>query len=522
MDFEHRRISPLRVLIVLAAVTAVVLISWDQAVAAYSRLTEPAITTWFAPYVDVTLTPTYQFQDPSVDPIPYSVLGFVVADRQNDCTPTWGTYFNLDGASRELDLDRRIERVRERGGDVIVSFGGVANDELAVACSSVRALRKAYGTVVNRYGVRTIDFDIEGAAEADTAANVRRAEAVRELQARANRLNKSLHVWLTLPVAPTGLTADGMSVVSAMLSAGVNVAGVNALIMDYGDSLNSGQSMAAANLSALHALYGQLKRAYRRAGIAVSGRRLWERIGATPMIGQNDSQNERFALTDAEALVSFARRVHLGRVSMWSANRDYQCSVNADTSVVSNVCSGVQQTPQAFTWELGRLSARMPDRVSVPAMSIADRAPSRDDPDTSPYAIWTAGKAYVAGDKVVWHGEVYQAKWWSLANVPDASVDHVWNTPWRDLGPVLPMDARWAKTLRSVRHWSPEQVYLTGDRVRFNGYIFAARWWTQGEAPALHPAPPAVSSWREVRKIVIPTPVASATAAPTPTPTPTS
>src|SRR5579875_2200218 len=169
----QRRLSPLRIAIALLALAAISCVTWDQAVAAYSRLTEPTITTWFAPYVDVTLAPTYQFQDPSVDPIPYSVLGFVVADNQNTCTPTWGSYFNLDGAGRELDLDRRIARVREQGGDVIISFGGVANQELAVACSSVSQLRNAYAEVVNRYGVRTIDFDIEGAAESNAAANQR-------------------------------------------------------------------------------------------------------------------------------------------------------------------------------------------------------------------------------------------------------------------------------------------------------------------------------------------------------------
>ena len=35
--------------------------------------------TWFAPYVDVTLTPTYQFQSTSADTARQSVLGFVVA-----------------------------------------------------------------------------------------------------------------------------------------------------------------------------------------------------------------------------------------------------------------------------------------------------------------------------------------------------------------------------------------------------------------------------------------------------------
>ena len=48
-------------------------------------------------------------------------------------------------------------------------------------------------------------------------------------------------------------------------------------------------------------------------------------MGATPMIGQNDVPGETFSLSDAHALVSFAHRMHLARVSMWSANRDTQC-----------------------------------------------------------------------------------------------------------------------------------------------------------------------------------------------------
>ena len=46
--------------------------------------------TWFAPYVDVTLTPTYQFQSASADAARQTVLGFVVAAPGAGCTPELG------------------------------------------------------------------------------------------------------------------------------------------------------------------------------------------------------------------------------------------------------------------------------------------------------------------------------------------------------------------------------------------------------------------------------------------------
>jgi chitinase len=497
MQHERRRVSPLRLLIVILALAGSCLLVWSQVSAAYYQLTQPAITTWFAPYVDTTLTPTLHFEDPLASPTPYSVLGFIVADSSSPCTPTWGTYFSLDGAGRELDLDRRITRLRARGGDVIISFGGVANNELAVSCSSQSQLLAAYRTVVDRYGVQTLDFDVEGAAEADAGANSRRATALRSLQVRAAHLHRQLKVWLTLPVIPQGLTREGVSVVESMLHAGVKLSGANALIMDYGGSLPAGESMRAAGNSALHGMFHQLQTAYRGIGARLTDRQIWGRIGATPMIGQNDSSGEYFSLSDANALVEFARSVHLGRVSMWSANRDYQCSRNADTTQVSNVCSGIQQDAQAFTWELGRLNGSMPAQVHAPDTSIADRAPSRDDPRTSPYPIWVPSHVYSEGEKVVWHGAVYEAKWWNQSAVPDQSVDHAWDTPWLDLGPVLTSDLRSAvgTGVTAPQPWSPDQVYVTGDRVVYHKHLFTARWWTQGETPQLHPARPEYSSW---------------------------
>ena len=58
------------------------------------------------------------------------------------------------------------------GGDVIVSFGGAANHELAEVITSATALQAAYQSMIDAYGLTHIDFDIEGAAVADRAVSI--------------------------------------------------------------------------------------------------------------------------------------------------------------------------------------------------------------------------------------------------------------------------------------------------------------------------------------------------------------
>ena len=185
----------MRLLILAAAITGLSFIGWTQGSEAYQRITAKPSSTWFAPYDDVTLTPEYHFEDPVVSPSLTQMLGFVVSDPKNPCAPTWGTYYDMDGAGRALDLDRRIVRLRERGGDAVISFGGAANTDLAVACTSQKALNGAYSRVVKRYSSKIIDLDIEGAALSNTAANLRRAIAMRTLQSGSSSATR-LRIWL--------------------------------------------------------------------------------------------------------------------------------------------------------------------------------------------------------------------------------------------------------------------------------------------------------------------------------------
>ncbi|MCW2495223.1 chitinase [Jatrophihabitans sp.] len=504
---------------VIALCVAVLVVA--GAVAAVARHTSEAGTeaksaSSFLPYVDVTATPQLAFEDSGTTKAAEVALGFIVGSSSGGCTPSWGNAYSVAEAGASLDLDRRIARLRQLGGDVVVSFGGAANSELAVSCSDVDQLADAYGSVVQRYDLTSIDLDIEGAAASAEAIDVRRALAIRTLQLRRAAQGDPLGVWLTLPVAPTGLTSSGIASVQAMLQAGVALTGVNALTMDYGQELGAGQTMADLAVHSLTALHTQLISQYHEHGVSLSDQAAWQHVGATAMIGQNDTVNERFELTDAKALVAFARLHQLRRISMWSLNRDQSCGPNyANPEVVSDLCSGVSQTSAAFATlfapfsvsgtggssptEGGTTIGTSPE-PSPSGSSSTPLAAGGDDPKTSPYSIWNPDVPYPAETKVVWHRNVYQAKWYSEGDTPDAPVATQGDTPWTLIGPVLPGEHPAPTPTFSAGaypDWSPTKAYASGQRILFHGVGFQARWWTKGDTPgALTVATGAPSPWQ--------------------------
>jgi chitinase len=495
-----RRLSIVRLLVLLAVIGALVAagifgVRWFQAAA------EPAPTSWFAAYADVTATPSFAFESPRSAAGDNVMLSFIVASSSDGCTPTWGTVYGLDEAESALDLDRRIARLAQQGGEAAVSFGGARNEELATACSDPAALQRAYQSVISRYDVSTIDIDVEGANLDDAAANQRRAAALAALQKDVRDGGGSLAIWLTLPVTPTGLDERAQAVVGDTLAAGVDLAGVNAMTMNYGTSMPDGSTVLTTTQGALNALHRQLDVLYDRVGITLSDRTLWSKVGATPMIGQNDVQAEVFTTDDATALNRFLVSKGVGRVSMWSLNRDTSCGPNyANVSVVSDSCSGVDQDGLRFA---DLLSA---DITGTPQFSAdlvttdepQDEAELTDDPGTSPYPIWNDAAAYLKGTKVVWHHNVYEAKWWTRGDLPDNPVLNDWETPWSLVGPVLPGETPIPQpTLPDGTYgeWDGAIVYLRGDRVLFEGVPYEAKWWTQGDSPAAWSSDPDSAAW---------------------------
>ncbi|HTX01437.1 MAG TPA: chitinase [Acidimicrobiales bacterium] len=455
--------------------------------------------TWFAPYVDVTASPTYQFQVPADEPARQVVLGFVTAAGRTSCTPSWGGD-TLAQAAQSLSLDTRLAELRQEGVGAVVSFGGQAGTDLAVACDDQARLVTAYQSVIARYQANTIDLDIEGGAETDFAAVKRRAEAIRALQLAAEQAHSQLSIWLTLPVERSGLDGAGISVVTQMLRDKVRIAGIDVMAMDYGPAVSD---MGAAAEQALWATHAQLASLYPRYGVRLSAAQLFHTMGVTVMIGQNGDPGERFSLADASTLEGFARSEHLGRVSIWSLNRDSECGSDfGEVGVLSNSCSGVSEASLAFDATFTRLtgSASALAGQVTPAGATGAQLSQAD----SPYPIWQAADPYVTGYKVVWQGNVYQAKWFNQGDDPAADVQYAWQTPWLLIGPVLPGEHSPTTTTLPVGTypaWSPSVSYRAGADVLFAGLPYQARWYNQGQSPAAEASDPSGSPWQPLYRI---------------------
>jgi len=275
---------------------------------------------YFAPYVDMTAWPTQSLpQDTQNGGIKYYTLAFITSD--GSCEAAWGGVVPLSQLSTYLpNLDSDIQTVRSQGGDVIVSFGGEAGTELAQSCTSVSSLEAQYQSIITHYNVSRLDFDIEGAASSDTASIDLRNKALAALQSA----NPGLQIDYTLPVLPTGLVSDGISLLQNAISNGVNVNIVNIMTMDYGSSF-PGNQMGQNAVNAATSLYSQLQSLYP----GKSSSQLWAMIGMTPMTGANDVSGETFTLTDAQTVLSFAQQHSIGELAMWSVNRDTGFSYSA-------------------------------------------------------------------------------------------------------------------------------------------------------------------------------------------------
>lgn len=494
-----RKLSYLRVLLALLVLgffaygTNLSLDRWHESE------TTVAYDSWFAAYVDVTSTPVYPFEQLGSTETSDVVLSFIVSSPSNACVPTWGTYYTMEEATIALDLDRRIARLEQQGGRIAISFGGALNSELALVCKDHDALLTAYESVIERYHIDTIDLDLENESLRDKDALERRAVVMAQLQEKYRSQGKSLAIWLTLPVAPQGLTQDGTDAVAQMLAHEVDLAGVNVMTMDYGASREQGQAMSEASKRALVETHRQLGVLYKQAGINLNKGSLWQKIGATPMIGQNDVVEEIFTVEDAQILNTFAREQSIGRMSMWSANRDIPCGENyVDVKTVSDSCSGVKSPKLSFTQAL---SAGFDGDLTQNASLLTKEDPESvivDNPENSPYQIWQEAGTYPRGVKVVWHGNVYEAKWWTKNDLPDNPVLQSWETPWQLVGPVLPGEKFVEQpTLPKGTYpkWSGETIYEGGDRVLFDGVPFQAKWWNQGSSPAASASHADSSPW---------------------------
>ncbi|HUN36140.1 MAG TPA: carbohydrate binding domain-containing protein [Trebonia sp.] len=262
------------------------------------------------------------------------MLSFVL--DSGGCTPAW------DGSSSQLvssdtTVAALISAIRAAGGDAGVSFGGYNGTELGEDCSSASALASAYQSVITKYQLTHVDFDIENTALGDTSNELKRAQAIAILQQE----DPSLVVSLTIPMTSVGLPGTGTGEIQQAIAAGarINVFGIEDF--DYGltsgTQVSSDETVASDVASQLESLYGW------------SAATAWSHIGITLMNGHTDQPSELFTQSTFTSLLGFAQANHVAWFSFWSLNRDQPCPAGAQEPWAPGTCSNITQNPYDFT-----------------------------------------------------------------------------------------------------------------------------------------------------------------------------
>lgn len=305
-------------------------------------------TAYFAPYVSMSNWPTPNLvQLSGASGATKMIVGFIQADANGK--PSWGGYTLLEPDatnSQAVAINKSIADFQAAGGDAMLSFGGAVGTSLWESYSarglSAQTLADTYAALADKYHVDHLDFDIEGVALDNQSAVALHSQALKLLQLS----RPELQIWYTLPVSPTGLYTNSLWAMDSALKAGVKLAGVNVMAMDYGEyaaptSGANAQTMGTYVIRSAQSTYTQLSTMYAKYGQSYG----WSQLGVTPMLGVNDVVTEIFGVADAQALEDFARTKGMGMISMWSLLRDNPGTLGQ----VSEAASGLSNPSNSFS-----------------------------------------------------------------------------------------------------------------------------------------------------------------------------
>jgi hypothetical protein len=329
----------------------------------------------FSPYIDMAMPADANLSAiAAASGIHNFTLAFVLSSGSGIGWQGVGTISD-DTLANGTTILSQVQAMQAAGADVTISFGGAAGQEAALTATSAASLQAEYQSVIDRYHVGSLDFDIEGLAVGDQHSITLRDQALVDLKAA----NPGLIISYTLPVLPTGLTADGLNVLASARHDGLAIDVVNIMAMDYGSAVDNGGQMGIDAIDAAVATEGQI------AALGLSAK-----LGVTPMIGVNDISSEVFSLADAQALLNYAQTdSNIVRLAMWSVARDNGNSAGAHFA--SPDSSGIAQQPYDFSAIFRQFdggAAQPPPNPPAPAGMTADMVLRRGD---GTYEIYDLG-----------------------------------------------------------------------------------------------------------------------------------
>ena len=339
-------------------------------------------------------------------------LAFIVSN--GGCTPAWESDAGLDNVSSDTQMAPIINAVRGAGGDVVVSFGGYGGTKLGEVCGSPQATASAEQAIIDKYGLHALDFDLEEPEYENATAINNELGAAQILQ----RNNSGLYISITLPGTTSGTGYFGQQLLNNAKSLGFTPD--NYAIMPFDGGFNG----AGSQTSALQSFNTILSNTFGwDSGTAYSHE------GISSMNGRTDS-GEYFNQSDFQTVLSFVQSNHLARFTYWSVNRDRQCNPPDNNGSLSGTCSSVAQGDWDFTKIIAQFGGGTPPPPTQPTPTPPPSQPTPTPPSggggaCNGVAPWNSSTAYVGGSKVTYNGSLWQAKWWSQADVPGGAAG-VW------------------------------------------------------------------------------------------------
>ncbi|MCX5330071.1 MULTISPECIES: carbohydrate binding domain-containing protein [unclassified Streptomyces] len=258
--------------------------------------------------------------------IKWYTMAFILSS--GGCNPAWDGSRPLTGGNDQSV----ISSIRSAGGDIVPSIGGWSGNKLGPNCSTAEALAGAYQKVIDAYGLKAIDVDIENTDEFENATvQDRILNALKIVKAN----NPGLRTVLTFGTSTTGPTYWGNRLIeqAKALNAGIDVFTI--MPFDFG----GGADMYGSTVNATEGLKTKLKSTF-----GWDDATAYAHIGISGMNGLSDQQ-ELTSTATWTSIRDWANSHHIARLAFWSVNRDRPCPGGG---VVSN-CSGISQSNWQFT-----------------------------------------------------------------------------------------------------------------------------------------------------------------------------
>ncbi len=258
--------------------------------------------------------------------IKWFTMAFILSS--GGCAPAWDGSRPLTGGTDQST----INAIRAAGGDIVPSIGGWSGNKLGPNCSTPEALAGAYQKVIDAYGLKAIDVDIENTDEFES-------EAVQDRILNALKIvkqnNPGIRTIITFGTSTTGPTYWGGRLIDRAQQLGANIDVFTIMPFDFG----GGADMYGNTVAAAEGLKTKLKSAF-----GWDDATAYAHIGISGMNGLSD-QSENTTPAIWTSIRDWANSHHIARLAYWAVNRDRGCPGGGITSN----CSGISQSDWQFT-----------------------------------------------------------------------------------------------------------------------------------------------------------------------------